>query len=87
MLTIEGGGDPVKDSSPQIDPSDKLQIIWGVRLTLYDVEYRLVEYSDGTGDACNTERLGAQNGEDEGGHERRQKHFGDAILLCGLYQI
>ena len=87
VLTIEGSGDPVKDGSPQIDPSDKLQIVGRVRLTFYDVEYGLVEYGDGTGDACNTERLGAENGEDEGGHERRQKHFGDAILLCGLYQI
>ena len=70
VLTIEGGGDPVKDGSPQINPSDKLQVVGRVRLTLYDVKNRLVEHGDGTGDSCNAEWLGAEDGEDESGHER-----------------
>lgn len=46
-LTVQRGGDPMKDRPPKIHPSYEVEVIWRVILVLKDVEDRLVENSDG----------------------------------------
>ena len=46
--TVQGGGDPVEDGAPQVDPPDELQIVRRVVLVLDEVEYRLVQHRYGS---------------------------------------
>lgn len=69
MLTVKGRRDPVEDCSPEVHPTDELQVVGRVGLTFDNVEYCFVQHGDGAGDACDTEGLGTEDGEDEGSHE------------------
>ena len=71
VLTVEGCCYPMQDCPPEVDPSDELEIVWGIRLTFDDVEYGLVQGRDRACDACDAEGLGTEDGENEGSHEGR----------------
>lgn len=87
LLTVQYCCDPVQDGAPKVDPSNKLQIVWWVVLTFYDVKNSLVEHRNGTCDTGNTQGLCTENREDKGSHERGQQYFGDTILLGCLDKI
>jgi hypothetical protein len=53
-MTVEDGGHPVHDGTPEVDPANKLKIIGRVLPSLGDIVNDFVEYSDG---ACRAERL------------------------------
>jgi hypothetical protein len=47
-ITIEDCSYPMEDCSPEINPSDKLQIIWWIGLRIENNEYSFVKHSDGS---------------------------------------
>ena len=48
IFTIEDCSYPMEDCSPEINPSNKLQVIWWVGLCIENVEYGFVKHSDGS---------------------------------------
>jgi hypothetical protein len=53
-MTVEDGGHPVHDGTPEVDPANELKIIGRVLPSLGDIVDDFVKYSDG---ACRTERI------------------------------
>jgi hypothetical protein len=77
----------VENGAPEVDPSDEMEIGRSVWLALDDGEDGLVEHGDRAGDAGDAERLGAKDGEDEGGHEGGQEDLCDAVLVCRFDEV
>lgn len=38
----------MEDRTPEINPSNKLQVIWWIGLSIENIEYSFVKYSDGS---------------------------------------
>ena len=45
-ITIEERSYPMEDCTPEINPSDELQIIWWIGLCIENIEYSFVKHSD-----------------------------------------
>jgi hypothetical protein len=59
----------VHDSSPEVNPTDKMEIVGGVLSSLKNIVYGFVEDRDGAGDACDAEWLTRKDRKDKGCHE------------------
>jgi hypothetical protein len=47
-ITVKNCSNPVEDCSPEINPSNELQIIRWIGLRIENVEYSFVKHSDGS---------------------------------------
>ena len=47
-ITVEDCSYPMEDCSPEINPSNKLQIIWWIGLCIENIENSFVKHSNGS---------------------------------------